>query len=95
MKSFIDFFRNYPTSTGLLCLIIISNLLSPKHAQTFILAIPKHLFPLFFFYALVMFGYMLFILPKIKQENKEKTTWLVVATNVVILTLFILRENPL
>lgn len=38
------------------------------------------------FYVCCVVGYMLFILPKIEQQKREKTTWLVVALLVVLST---------
>ena len=90
MKDFIDLFRRFPTLTGLLCLVIVSHLTEPKDLRTPILAMPENLMPLFFLYVFGMLFYMLMILPKIELQQREKVTWLVVATSVVVLTLFML-----
>ena len=95
MKFFIDFFKNYPTSTGLLCLVIISHLAESDGAQTPILSMPKEFLGVFFFYVMGMSIYMLFILPKIEEQKREKITWSVNIASVVVLTIFIFMKNPL
>lgn len=95
MKFFIGFFRQYPTSTGLLCLILISHLFESKDTQTPLLALPKDFIPVFFFYVMGMFIYMLFILPQIEAQKREKETWIVVAISVVVLTIFMFLKTPL
>lgn len=95
MKFFIDFFRNYPTCTGLLCLVIISHLTQPDEVQTSILSMPKEFLGVFFFYVFMMLFYMMFIFPHIKQQKREKVTWSVNITSVVVLTIFMFMKNPL
>lgn len=95
MKFFIGFFRQYPTSTGLLCLILISHLFESKDTQTPLLALPKDFIPVFFFYVMGMFIYMLFILPQIEAQKREKETWIVVAISVVVSTIFMFLKTPL
>lgn len=95
MKFFIGFFRQYPSCTGLLCLILISHLFEPKDAQTPLLAMPKDFIPIFFFYVIGMLIYMLFILPQIEAQKREKETWIFVAISVVVLTIFMFLKTPL
>lgn len=95
MKFFIDFFKNYPTCTGLLCLVIISHLAESDGAQTSILSMPKEFLGVFFFYVFMMLFYMMFILPHIKQQKREKVTWSVNITSVVVLAVFMFMKNPL
>ena len=90
MKNFIGLFRQYPSCTGLLCLILISHLFEPKDAQTPLLAMPKEFIPIFFFYVIGMLIYMLFILPQIEAQKREKITWHVVASSIIVLTCFML-----
>lgn len=88
MKNFIiNFFRNYPVCTGLLLLLISLHLVGVKNLQTPLVAMQKNLFPLFFLYVVCMLNYMLFILPKINQQKREKITWIVIAVMVVVLTI--------
>lgn len=94
MKIFDNLFRRHPVCTGLLCLIIISHLTEPKHLRTPILTMPSNLLHIFFFYVLGMLFYMMFVLPKVQQKNREKITWIVVAISIVALTFFMLF-NPL
>lgn len=94
MKFFIDFFRNYPTCTGLLCLVIIFHLAQSDGFETSILSIPKEFLGVFFFYVFVMLFYMMFILPHIQQQKREKVTWSVNIASVV-LTVFMFMKNPL
>lgn len=95
MKFFIGFFRQYPSCTGLLCLILISHLFESKDTQTPLLAMPKDFIPVFFFYVMGMLIYMLFILPQIEAQKREKETWIVVAISVVVLTIFMFLKTPL
>lgn len=95
MKFFIDFFKNYPTSTGLLCLVIISHLAESDGAQTSILSMPKEFLGVFFFYVMGMSIYMLFILPKIEEQKREKITWSVNIASVVVLAVFMLLTSHL
>ena len=93
MKFFINLFRNYPCCTGLLCLVLLSHLTEPKDLQTPILSMPSNFLPVFFFYVFSMLGYMLFILPNISSERREKITWLWVSVNIVVLTIFMLLTS--
>ena len=86
-KFFINLFRNYPICTGLLSLLIALHVVGVKDLQTPLIAMNENLFPILFFYVSVMLCYMMFILPKIKQEKREKATWLTVVFMVVILTI--------
>jgi len=88
MKFFIDLFRKFPVCTGLLCLVVISNLTESKDLQTPILSMQKDLLPIFFLYTLGMWFYMMFVLPSIPPQKREKTTWLLVVIGVVVLTIF-------
>ena len=77
MKNFfIYLFRGNPFATGLLVLFILK----------YLLEIQKNWCLMMVFYVCCVVGYMLFILPKIEQQKREKTTWLVVALLVVIST---------
>ena len=86
-KFFINLFRNYPICTGLLSLLIALHVVGVKDLQTPLIAMNENLFPILFFYVSVMLCYMMFILPKINQEKREKATWLTVVFMVVILTI--------
>ena len=94
MKFFIGFFRQYPTSTGLLCLILISHLFESKDTQTPLLALPKDFIPVFFFYVMGMLIYMLFILPQIEAQKREKETFQIgFNSNPLSLFAMIVNEN--
>lgn len=90
MKFLINLFRRFPTSTGLLFLVIIANLTNTQYSPTSMFVMQRNLLHIFFVYVIGMLLYMLFILPQIPLQNREKATWFVVMANVVIFTIFML-----
>ena len=85
MKFIVKLFRNSPASTGLLSLFILLYLVGAKDFGNPMVATEGDVFALLV-YCCVMAGLVLFILPRIKPQNKEKVTWTVVAVTVVVLT---------
>ena len=75
-KHFINFFRDNPSCTGLLFLVVLRHFV----------AVEKDWLPIYFLYICVMFAYMVYILPKVEQQKIEKTTWITVASTVVALS---------
>lgn len=76
-KFFIDLFRGTPSCTGLLFLLILRNFA----------AVEKNWLPVLFLYVCVMFAYTVFMFPKVEPEKREKTTWIVVAVTVAVLSI--------
>jgi RsiW-degrading membrane proteinase PrsW (M82 family) len=85
MKFIVKLFRNSPASTGLLSLFILLHLVGDKDFGAPMIATEGDVFA-FLVYCCVMASLVLFILPRIKPQNKEKVTWTVVAVTVVVLT---------
>lgn len=85
MKFIVNFFRKSPASTGLLSLFILLYIVGAKDFSTPMIATEGDIFA-FVVYCCVMAGLVLFVLPRIKPQNKEKVTWTVVAVTVVVLT---------
>ncbi len=87
MKKFvIDFFRKFPFCTGLLSLLIALHLTGVKDLRTPMVAMQEDLFLIFAFYAFAMLFFALFILPETEQQKREKLTWSVVVSSVLVLT---------
>jgi hypothetical protein len=87
MKSLFNLlFRKNPSCTGLLCLLITTYFITPKDIRGPILEISGILLPVCSLYVFILGLYMLFFLPKIEEQNREKITWLLVIIIVVVLT---------
>lgn len=88
MKKFvIDLFRHFPICTGLLGFLIALHIVGIKDLRTPMMEMQDDLWLLFALYCFVMMFFMLFILPKVERQKREKLTWSVVASNVVVLTI--------
>lgn len=85
MKFIINFFRKSPASTGLLSLFILLYLVGGKDFGAPMVATEGDVFALLV-YCCVMAVFVMFVLPKIKQQNQEKVTWTVVLITVLVLT---------
>ena len=90
MKKFIvKVFRNSPACTGLISLLIALHLVGIKDLRTPLSSMPADLFlTVFGLYCFAMLVYMLFILPHIAQEKREKRTWAFVGLSVLTIVIF-------
>lgn len=80
-KSILHVLRNSPASSGFLLLLILFRLTGVKVS-------PTSMQEVCFF--IVYFGIMsvwLFIVPKLAPQKREKMTWIVVGSSVLLLTL--------
>lgn len=86
-KHVLNLIRKSPASMGLLSLLITLHLVGVKDLRVPMITMQKDLLMIFGLYMGVMLFYVLCILPRIEREKREKITWLVVVSSVLILTI--------
>jgi uncharacterized membrane protein YidH (DUF202 family) len=85
MKDFIiGFFRDHPCLTGLLLILVGYHFIGAKSFTASWRVMPEEWVILIIGYLAVFLAYILWILPYIAIENREKLTWVFVFSYVAV-----------
>jgi len=86
MKKFIiDFFKRFPTCSGLLLLLIGCHLTGIKNFTASWATAPKVFWDIVIIYIIVVYTFIQWFLPNIEKEKRESCTWTIIIVSVITL----------
>jgi len=86
MKKFIiGFFREFPTCTGLLLLLISCHFLGIKDFTEPWAKAPKVFWDIIIIYLLVAYIFITFCIQNLEASMRERATWIVILISVIVL----------
>lgn len=89
MKKFIiGFFREFPTCTGLLLLLISCHFTGIKNFTASWAKAPDVFWDIVIIYIITAYVLIRCYLPHIDKEKRERVTWIVILTSIIVLTVF-------